>query len=157
VQSVSDHATPATWTAQVVTRGGRLPDLEAMHRAVRAVGEPFWLRGVEATIDGDLVEVDGRLALKVADGGPVLALAPLSHKVQWDPRLKQEAAATDTERAAYTRLAEPAGGKSRVRIVGPLVATDSGPLPLLEVRHFVWRTTRDGRKPSSPKNTKGHE
>jgi hypothetical protein len=139
VQSVSDRATPATWTAEVVPRGGRLPDLEPFYRAVRGVGEPFWLRGIEATVDGELVEGEGGLALRIP-GGPVLPLAPLTHKVQWDPRLKRELPATGLEQAAYARLdTQRAGRSGRVRIVGPLVATESGQLPLLEVRQFVWR------------------
>jgi hypothetical protein len=139
VQSVSDSASAETWTGEIVTRKGRLPDLRALALAVRSVGNPFTLRGVEATIDGRLEQRGGQVALRVSVTGDLLLLAPLRHKVQWDPRLKREQPATAEERAAYTRLAEQAVQEGRsVRIVGPLVESSAGELPALEVRQVIW-------------------
>jgi hypothetical protein len=140
VESVSDSASAATWTAEIVTRKGRLPDLRALARAIRSAGDPFTLRGVEATIDGRLERRGDQLALRVAVSGDLLLLAPLGHKVQWDPRLMREQPATAEERAAYARLGEEAVQEGRpVRVVGPLVGSDTSEVPKLEVRQFLWQ------------------
>src|SRR6185503_21385600 len=116
-----------TWTADLVTRGGRLLDVDLLFRTVRAVGDPFWLRGVEATIEGVLVDQGGRPALKILGTGEILSLAPLEHKVQWDVKLYRVQATTEAERQAYTRLIEQRPGHgNRVCLVGPLARPESG-------------------------------
>jgi hypothetical protein len=141
VQTVSDRASSANWTGQIVTHGGRFLDPGVLFRTVRAVGDPFWLRGVEATVEGVLVDVEGRPALKLpGSGGEILPLAPLEHKVQWDVRQNRVEAMTDMERGAFERLgAERPQHGTRVRIVGPLMPGDGGRPPRLEVRQFDWR------------------
>jgi hypothetical protein len=139
VQSVSNRVAPQTWTAEFVTRDGGLPDLHALARAVRAVGGPFTLRGVEATIDGTLEESCGRLALRIPDTGQLLYLAPLEHKIQWDPRRGCEQPATAEERSAYDRLVgEWRQQPGRVEVVGPLAQTTDNRPSVLEVRQFTW-------------------
>jgi hypothetical protein len=90
VQTVSDRLSAAAWTAEIVMRDGRLPDLQRFARAVRSVGEPFTLRGIEITIEGTLVEEAGRVTLRIPGTGQVIELAPLQHKVQWDQRRDRE-------------------------------------------------------------------
>jgi hypothetical protein len=139
VASISDRLSAETWTAEIVTRRGRLPDTRALARAVRSAGDPFTLRGVEATIDGCLEDRGGQLALRVSGTRDLLLLAPLRHKVQWDPRLEREQPMTAEEGTAYTRLTAQSVQVGRpVRIVGPLVETGAGVLPTLEVRQFIW-------------------
>src|SRR5262249_23206149 len=127
-------------------RNGRLLDVDLLFKTVRAVGDPFWLRGVEGTIEGDLVQAGGRPALKIAGSGEVLPLAPLAHKVQWDTKQNREQASTETERRAYERLtaSKPPPG-SRVRIVGPLERNSDGQPPVLEVRQFSWLSQKPAR------------
>jgi hypothetical protein len=128
------------WTGDVVPRDGRLLDLQALARAVREVGDPFWVRGVEATIDGELVEKSGRWTLKVPGSGELFYLEPLAQKVQWDTRGNRAQPATEAELSAYNRLTEQRQGRSgRLRVVGPLVRETEGAPPLLQVRQFVWR------------------
>jgi hypothetical protein len=140
VASVSDRASAETWTAELVTRQGRLPNLRALARAIRSAGDPFTLRGVEATVDGCLERRGNQLALRVTGTGDLLLLVPLMHKVQWDPRQRREQPATAEERGAYTRLAGQAllAGRS-LRVVGPLREGSAGEAPRLEVREFLWQ------------------
>lgn len=140
MELVSDQACSETWTCQIVTQNGRLPDLSALSRCVHAVGDPFVVRGVEATIDGELVQGNGRLAFRVSGGGEVLILAPLSRKVQLNVTEKVDLRPTRKEKEAYERLASLWSGEPRaVRVIGPLVNAKSQDLPVLEVREFFWR------------------
>jgi hypothetical protein len=134
-----------------VPRGGRLLDPALLFRTVRAVGDPFWLRGVEGTIEGVLVDVEGRPALKIPGSGEVLPLAALEHKVQWDVPHNRVQLITESERLAYERLVtERAQRGARVCIVGPLVPGEGGRPPLLEVRSFSWRPEPRARQASAP-------
>jgi hypothetical protein len=144
VKSVSETADPKTWTAVVRLKDGRrLPDLKAWERELRAsVGEQFTIVGVEATIDGRLVEVKGELALRLEGSGVVLRLGKLRRKVQWDPSRKCPQPATRAEREAHQRLlarwAKHTGPAPQVRIIGPLRESAPGGLLRLTVREFVW-------------------
>lgn len=143
VKSVSERACPQTWTGEIRTQAGCLPDLEAWSRGFREeVGQAFTIRGVEATVAGRLVEDNGRPALRLSATGEVLRLAPLRRKVQWDPDRQREQPITDAERWAYASLrARWGNAKSQavsVRIVGPLVQGADGRLSHLEVREFAW-------------------
>src|SRR5262249_58342190 len=105
VKRVSLEADPKTWTGIVHMRDGRLPDLKAWQRDFpRFVGELFTLVGVEATIDGVLVEVKGEPALKVSGSDVVLRLQPLRQKVHWDPDRGRPQPATAAEKAAHLDL-----------------------------------------------------
>jgi len=113
--------------------------LKALSRCIRQVGNPFSLRGVEATVRGWLVREDGQLVLRVSGSNEVLGLAPLRRKVQWDPSSKRAYPPTRKEWDAYYGLRmEWAGQARRIQVVGPLVeARENGPL-ILEVRQFIW-------------------
>lgn len=121
---------------------GTLPDLEAWDAKFREyVGEALKIRGVEVTVVGTLVEVYGKPALRI-EGGKTLELAPVEHKVQWDPKRKAEQQATPEEREAHQRLiARPApkpGRSARVKVTGPLKAPASkGKETTLTVREFA--------------------
>jgi hypothetical protein len=143
VKRVSLEADPKTWTGIVHMKAGRLPDLKAWQRDFPTfVGELFTLVGVEATIDGVLVEVKGEPALKVSGSDEVLRLRPLKQKVQWDPEQKRPQEPTSAEKEAHRRLADRwakhAGPSPRVRIVGPLLAGEGGGATVLTVREFAW-------------------
>jgi hypothetical protein len=140
VKSVGERACGTTWTGELRTHGGRLPDLTAWVRAFREeVGSAFTIRGVEAIVVGRLVEDGGHVAVEVTGTGEVLRLAPLTRKVQWDPERKREQAIAPEEQEAHRRLLatwDRAGRTpANVRITGPLGA---GKRPTLEVREFVW-------------------
>ena len=144
MKSVSETACLKTWTGVIHLKDGRrLPDLKAWECELRAsVGEQFTIVGVEATIDGHLVEVKGELALRLEGSDEVLCLGVLRRKAQWDPARKRPQPATRAEREAHQRLlarwARHAGPVPRVRITGPLRQSAPGELPILTVREFVW-------------------
>jgi hypothetical protein len=142
VKSVQDWCEPQDWTAEVRMKAGALPDLDAWDRAFRDfVGESLKIRGVEVTVVGIVVEVDGKPALRI-EGGKTVRLAPLGRKVQWDPTRKAEQQATPEEREAHRRLvARPAperGRPSRVKVTGPLKRSASkGEEAIVAVRKFA--------------------
>jgi len=143
VKAVSKQACPKTWTGEVQTKGGRLPDLKAWRRGFHeTVGNAFAIRGVEATVEGRLLDHNGQPALQVSRTGELVRLAPLERKVQWDPQHKRAQPPTREEREAYQSLVaqwtEAKGSLSAVRIVGPLVEGKEGDLPTLEIREFAW-------------------
>jgi hypothetical protein len=93
------------------------------------------------TVVGTLLEVDRKPALRL-EGGKTLRLAPLEHKVQWDPKRKAEQQATTEERDAHRRLINcpaPEGGRStKIKVTGPLKRPKSKGEPLiLTIRTFV--------------------
>lgn len=143
MKSVSERACGKTWTGEVRTKEGRLPNLAAWSRTFRAeVGNAFTIRGVEATITGRLVENGGHSAIEVAGTGEVVLLAPLKRKVQWDPEQKREQLASTEEQEAHRRLLARWDRSDRqpvdIRITGPIVQVKDGGRLTLEVRDFVW-------------------
>lgn len=144
MKSVNPKACVKTWTGVVHLKdSGQLPNLKEWRREFReTIGELFTIVGVEATIDGVLVEVKGELSLKMTGGDVVLRLEPLKEKVQWDPKQGCRQPPTATEKEAHGRLlarwAKHAGPPPRVRIVGPLREAAPGELPILTIREFVW-------------------
>jgi hypothetical protein len=143
VKSVSERACGKTWTGEVRTQGGRLPDLAAWSRAFREeVGNAFTIRGVEAVVVGRLVNADGQPVVEVSGTGEVLRLTPLTRKVQWDPEQKREQLASREEQKACRRLLTEWDRSERrpasIRITGPLVEAKDGGRLTLEVREFTW-------------------
>ncbi len=119
------------------TQEGRLPDLKVMAQRVREVSSQFSLRGVEATVNGQLVKEQGQLQLRLSAGGEALRLIPLRRKVQWNPQTKQAYPATRQELTAYRSLAAHWQGKPfRVQVTGPLEVSETGAPLRLEVRAF---------------------
>jgi hypothetical protein len=120
-----------------------LPDLKAWDREFGdVVGEGFAIQGVEAALDGTLVEIKGRLMLQLAGNSATLRLEPLKQKVQMDPDKRQPQPATTAEKEAYKRLAarwaEYKGPAPRVRITGPLRAPGQDAVPILTIREYTW-------------------
>jgi hypothetical protein len=135
---VSEDADSRTWTCEIETQSGGLLSLKALARTVRHVGENFSVRGVEAKIEGWLIEKEGHFFLQCPESTGTLQLASLTHKVQWDPRLKQAYPASLDERDALKRLLAKWNGRPfRIQIVGPLVETRQPGVLILEVRQFV--------------------
>jgi hypothetical protein len=118
------------------------PDLKAWRQSFhKMLGGLFTIDGVEATIEGRLVEVKGELALRVG-GDVVLRLGHLRRKVQQDPVRGRPQLATRAEKEALLRLAarwaKYRGTPPKVRIVGPLHQSGPGQVPVLTVREFIW-------------------
>jgi hypothetical protein len=147
VKSVDTRPSLETWTGTIRTKEGALPDPAAWSRGFKeVVGGTFGFRGVEVTVEGDLIDDKGHLALKVPGSGAALRLAPLNRKIQWDPDKKSEQAATEVERTAYQRLADRAqkaspGRSYRLRIIGPLDGAAPGRPPTVSVRDFTWTSS----------------
>ena len=136
----------------IVPRKGRLPDLGLLARRIREVGDPFTLRGVEATVEGRLVRDKSRFNLELTGTGERVRLGPLTHKVQWDREAKREQPATPAEKNAYKALTAKWDGKPRlIRAVGPLVEQGKGKPFLLEVREFTWDPKAPIPAPSNAK------
>ncbi len=106
---------------------------------IAGIGQGATLRGVEAMADGWLRLDTGGPVLHLSGGGPLLRLAPLTEKVQWDVRRGCCAEASAHERAAYDLLLAAARDPYRpVEVTGPLRRSGSRELPMLEVRKFRW-------------------
>jgi hypothetical protein len=119
---------------------GRLPDLGTIQRRLDEFGVGASLRGAEATVDGSVVQTDGRLFLIASGTGERMALAPLGRKVQWDIKAKREQAMTEPERTAYARLrASLRSRRSAIQVIGPVKAGGKEKGHTLEVREFHWK------------------
>lgn len=143
---MSREADPKSWTGVVHLKdGSALPDLKEWLRDFHeTAGDLFTLHGIEATIDGVLVDVKGEPALKISGTNVVIRLQPLPQKVQWNPAKRCPQEPTRAEKDAYqalsARLVKYAGPSPRIRIVGPLVhGSERGNLPTMSVREFDWK------------------
>jgi hypothetical protein len=120
-----------------------LPDLKTWRQEFRAVvGELFTIQGVEANVEGRLVEIKGQLMLQRGMSKAMVRLGPLQRKVQWDPEKDQPQPATPTEKEAYQRLvirfAQFKGPAPLIRIVGPLQEAGKEAGLILTVRDCSW-------------------
>lgn len=117
-------------TGELRTKKGRVPEVNALRTAIRELGAGATLRGVEATITGDVVKQGGNLVLEVATTGETLRLAPLTTPVQ------RGANVSEPERNAFAELTSRSKGDPlKVRITGPLRARAAPDAPqTLEVR-----------------------
>ena len=128
VTDICPQPDPDTWTCRAVPRGGRLPDVAAIERALKSAGDQFSLRGIEVEAVGVVSGEELRLDVT----GERLRLLPLAHRVEWSFRAQRAPPISDGERDAYERLKSAAAQKPlRVRITGTL----SG--GALEVRRFT--------------------
>lgn len=132
LQTVAERPDVKTRTAEVTTKGGKLPDLVQLQKAIQDCGAGARLRGVEATVEGELITVENQHVLKFP-GGEV-PLKPLSKAIESAAGIKPPAAA---ELEAYDRLGKPATTQRRIRISGPLKIETSGQKMFLEVRTFA--------------------
>jgi hypothetical protein len=133
LQTVAEQPDRKTATAQATPKGGKLPDLAKLEKAIRESGGGATLRGVEATIEGALVSASGKSFLNVA--GQDLSLQPLTKLIQQER--KKPKTPTPEEVNAYERLL--ASQTKRVRVTGPLRMQ---PRPVLEVRIFEHSKTK---------------
>jgi hypothetical protein len=140
VESVGAQPDRQTKTGELRPRGGLLPDLDVLAKAVRDTGAGATLRGVEGAIDGDVEKEGGEFVLRISGTRTVLRLKPLTQLVQH----RQQP--TDGEKAAFETLAAKwKGQRLPVRVVGPLVKDDEGKdaaearTLALEVRKFELR------------------
>jgi hypothetical protein len=120
-----------------------LPDLKTWRKEFReVVGELFTIQGVEASMEGRLVEIKGQLMLQRGMNKGMVRLGPLQHKVQWHPEKNQPQPATPSEKEAYqrlvTRFAQFKGPAPLVRIVGPLQEATKEAELILTVRDYTW-------------------
>ena len=140
VESVGAQPDRQTKTGELRTKGGLLPDLDVLAKAVRDTGAGATLRGVEGAIDGDFEKEGDDFVLRISGTKAVLRLKPLTQLVQ---RGQQP---TDREKAAFQMLtAKWKGEPLRARVVGPLIRSVEGkdttrdrPVAL-EVRKFELR------------------
>jgi len=144
VDSVASLPDRKSATGELRTKNGRVPDVDALSTAIRELGAGATLRGVEATVVGDVVNQRGDLLLKVATTGETLRLAPLTTPVQRGANL------AETERNAFVELTSRSNRDAlKVRITGPLRARASQGAPqTLEVRIFDF----PGRNQNQTKN-----
>jgi len=134
VTDVCPQPDPDTWTCRAVPRGGRLPDVAAIERAVRSAGDQFSLRGVEVDAGGVVSRDAQGLELRLDVTGERIRLVPLAHRVEWSFRAQRAPPIADEERDAWARLKAAAQSPLCVRITGTL----SG--GALEIRRFTAST-----------------
>ena len=126
-QSVAERPDRKTATADVVPKNGELPDVSKLQKVISESGAGATLRGVEATVEGELLQNDGKWVLRIP--GKELWLKPLTGMVQHERNRPKPP--RDEELNAYERLL--ASRPKRVRVTGPL---RSGRGLSLEVRVF---------------------
>ncbi len=137
VTSISESPDPVAWTCEMTARDGRLPSLAGIARAVRAVGSPFSVRGIEAVVEGSVELSPAGPILRAFRTGETFALAPATRKVQWDSRTRKNPPITSRERSAYDRLAsEVLAPGTGVRVTGRVEGAGPSLSPVLEVREF---------------------
>ena len=113
-QSVAERPDRKAATAEVLTKNGELPDIAKLQKVISESGAGATLRGVEATVEGELLQNDGKWVLRIR--GKELSLKPLTVLIQHErnrPRPPK-----DEELNAYERLV--ANRSKRVRVTGPL-------------------------------------
>ena len=119
---------------------GTLPDLDALARGISDLRLGATLRGVEATVEGWMVESGGEAVLRLSCTGELVRLVPLTTKVQWDRQTKGPQAATEMERSALARLRAAGAGRSvPVRVVGPVSRPRADERVALQVREYSIR------------------
>jgi len=135
IESVSPQPDRQTATGELRTKKGLVPDVEALAKSIHEIGAGASLRGVEATIDGRLEKRDGQLVLRVSKADDVLALEPVTQRVQLQPRKKSPEPLTEVEQKAFQNLgAKWQGTPLDVLITGPI--TKRNGKTVLAVRHF---------------------
>jgi hypothetical protein len=116
LQTVAERPDVRTATAEATTKGGQLPDLAKLQKAVSESGAGATLRGVEATIEGELVSAQDKWTLRVA--GKEIPLQPLTELVQQER--KRPRPATAEELGAFERLTRSPNEGKRWLVTGPL-------------------------------------
>lgn len=129
-------------------KAGRLLDLKALARCIEQTGNQSALRGVEATVNGVLIQEKARWLVRASKTGETFVLAPLREKVQWDVKAKRRVPPTDKERSAFKSLAAKWRDKPvSVQVIGPVTKPEEGKPPTLEVREFTWEFREQAAPP----------
>ena len=116
LQTVAERPDAKTATAEATNKGGQLPDLAKIQKALGESGAGATLRGVEATIEGELVLAQDKWMLRLA--GKEIPLLPLTELVQQER--KRPKLATAEELGAFERLTRSPNRGKRWRVTGPL-------------------------------------
>ena len=133
IEAIPQRPDTTTQTFDLHMRQSWTPDPGLFAKNFAAMNVGVDVRGVEAMVDGTVEHEGTNLVLRVGPNGPVLRLARLTQKVQWDVKRKRPETPSRAERRAFEKIAErPEPG--RIRVTGPL--TRSGSILTLEVRKF---------------------
>ena len=154
----SPNADSKTWTAEIKTKNGVLLSRQALIKHLDAMRVGVRLYGMEAVIEGTIIERKGAFCLAVSHSKEILPLAELTRKVQWDVAGNKAAALTDEEKSAFARLKmQKWNSKMPVRITGAITQKDAKSPVVLEVRSFqtVWQTVPKANDQPSESNM-GH-
>jgi hypothetical protein len=116
LQDVAERPDVKTATADAITKGGVLPDLDKLRKSVAESGAGATLRGVEATVEGELILQQGKLLLRFSRNE--IVLQHLKELIQQEK--KESKPATAEELSAYERLLRKAPEAKRWRVSGPL-------------------------------------
>jgi hypothetical protein len=136
VESISERCNRQAGTGELRLRNGRLVDPSVLSKQIADISVGARLRGLEATIDGSVERKDGKPVFRVSRSNEILALTPLTTKVQVDAlKTKKPDAPTKDEKNAYKSLLARIKDDSRpARITGPLRSGMK-----LEVRVFEFK------------------
>ena len=138
VESISETCNRLAGTGELRPRKGRLIDPDALAQQIRDIRVGARLRGLEATVDGTVEQIDGKSHLRSGGSKQPLALAALTHKVQIDALNKKALPLSAIEKSAFADLLGRANGNpERVRVTGPLRNLQN--TLTLEVREFTFK------------------
>src|SRR5207249_890529 len=102
VESVEKTPNGDNCTAGVRLKGHGLPDPDQWASQFKAmVDQAYQFRGVEVTVSGKLEGGDAGLVLQVPGVEQPIALAPLRHKLQWNPKKEAPHQPEPDERDAH--------------------------------------------------------
>jgi len=140
VQSVSTMPDAYNCTASLRLKPQTLPDPDRWEATFKSVVDKAYVfRGVELTVEGTVEKAGDGLALRVPGIPQPIALAPLSHKLQWNFKKAAARQPEPDERDAMAHLAlkakDAGDAPFRVQVTGPFKHTDHG--YALEVREFT--------------------
>lgn len=149
VESVEKTPNGDNCTARVHLKGHGLPDPDKWASQFKAmVDQAYGFRGVEVTVSGQLEGGDGGLVLRIPGVEQPIAVGPLRHKLQWNPKKGARQQPEPDERDAHQQLAsklkDAKAGEVRVQVTGPLTKSNQG--YILEVREFI-PLTQDAAPP----------
>lgn len=143
IEWVSPQPDRQNSTGELRTKGGVMPDLDALAKSIRDIGAGASLRGVEATIDGVLEKSAGQFVLRAGKTRQVLTLEPATLRIQLAPRQKSPEPLTDAEQKAFQTLtAKWQGQPLAVRITGPIFTRDGKTSLAVRLLDFQTDTAR---------------
>jgi len=136
IEWVSPQPDRKSSTGELRTKGGQVPDVDTLAKALREIGAGASLRGVEAVVDGRLERQDGHFVLRTTKTDEVLGLEPASQRVHLDG--KRPESLTQPELNSFKNLvAEWKNKPIRIRVTGSLLKR--GDRTVLAVRQFVFQ------------------